>query len=62
LQVRAEGRGGGLDAAAAAAAPALHAMIACGRNRDVFLVIGPASSRTERPAGTPAAIHDPNTV
>jgi hypothetical protein len=36
-------------------------MIACGRNRDVFLAIGPASSRTERPAGTPAAIHDPNT-
>ena len=37
-------------------------MIACGRNREVFLVIGPASSRTEMPAGTPAAIHEPSTV
>ena len=36
--------------------------IACGRRREVFFVIALASSRTERPHGLPAAIHEPSTV
>jgi len=36
--------------------------IACGRNRDVLLVIGPWSSRTESPAGAPPAHQEPSTA
>jgi hypothetical protein len=36
-----------------------HPTIAWGRNRDVFLVIGLESSRTEIPHGCPAAIQEP---
>ena len=36
-----------------------HPTIAWGRNREVFLVIGPSSSRTERPQGLAPAIHEP---
>ena len=39
-----------------------HPTIAWGRKRDVFLVIGLISSRTERPQGSPAAIQDPSTT
>ena len=36
-----------------------HPTIAWGRNREVFLVIGLKSSRTESPHGLPAAIQEP---
>jgi hypothetical protein len=39
-----------------------YPMMACGKKRDVFLVIGLASSRTESPHGAPAANQDPSTV
>src|SRR6185369_5782137 len=36
-----------------------HPTIAWGRKREVFLVMGPSSSRTDRPHGLPRAIHEP---
>src|SRR5262249_13831934 len=39
-----------------------HQAIACGRNREALLVIGPRSSRTESPAGAPAAHQEPSTA
>ena len=36
--------------------------IAWGTKREVFLVMGLASSRTDRPHGLPAAIHEPSTT
>ncbi len=37
-----------------------HPTMAWGRNREVFLVIGLTSSRTESPQGWPAAIQEPS--
>src|SRR4051794_20828356 len=36
-----------------------HPTIAWGRNREVFLVTGVSSSRTESPQGLPPTIHEP---
>jgi hypothetical protein len=36
--------------------------MACGKKRDVFLVMGLVSSRTDSPQGAPAANHEPSTV
>jgi hypothetical protein len=36
--------------------------MACGTNRELFVLIRPALSRTERPAGAPPAHHAPSTA
>ena len=43
-------------------AASFHPTMACGKKRDVFLVMGLVSSRTDNPQGAPAANHEPSTV
>ena len=40
----------------------LYSTIACGRKRELFLVMGLKSSRTDKPQGAPAANREPSTV